>query len=84
MIKKLQHLKQGSDPVTKYYDDLRTTLLHTFLQESEDDFKDRFWGGLNHDIQEILIHEECYPMDRLFRLGCKAEQEIKRRVPQGE
>src|SRR4051812_41423529 len=41
---------------------------------------DRFWGGLNHDIQEILIHEECYPMDRLFRLACKAEQEIKRRV----
>jgi len=38
---------------------------------------DRFWGGLNHDIQEILIHEECYPMDRLFRLACKAEHEIK-------
>ena len=42
---------------------------------------DRFWGGLTHDIQEILIHEECYPMDHLFRLACKAEQEIKRRVP---
>ena len=41
---------------------------------------DRFWGGLNHDIQEILIHETCYPMDRLFRLACKAEQEITRRV----
>ena len=41
---------------------------------------DRFWGGLNRDIQEILIHETCYPMDRLFRLACKAEQEITRRV----
>ena len=50
------------------------------LEESEDDFMDRFWGGLNRDIQEILIHEECYPMDHVFHLACKAEQEIKRRV----
>ena len=64
----------------KYYDDLQTTLLHSFLEESEDDFMDRFWGLLNRDIQEILIHEECYPMDHLFHLACKAEQEIKRRV----
>ena len=63
MIKKLQHLKQGSEPVTKYYDDLQTTLLHSSLEESEEDFMDRFWGGLNRDTQEILIHEECYPMD---------------------
>ena len=28
MIKKLQHLKQGSDTVTKYYDALQTILLH--------------------------------------------------------
>ena len=27
----------------------------------------------------MLIHEERYPMDHLFRLACKAEQEIKRR-----
>ena len=56
MIKKLEHLKQGSDTVTKYYDDLQTTLLHSFLEESEEDFMDRFWRGLNRDIQEILIH----------------------------
>ena len=41
---------------------------------------DRFWGGLNRDIQERLIHGKCYPMDRLFRPACKAEQEITRRV----
>ena len=80
MIKKLQHLKQGSDTVTKYYDDLQTTLLHSFLEENEEDFMDRFWGGLNHDIQEMLIHAECYPMNRLFHLACKAKQEIKKRV----
>ena len=84
MLTKLQHLKQGSDTVTKYYDDLQTTLLHSSLQESEDDFMDRFWAGLNRDIQELLIHEECYPMDHLFRLACSAEQEIKRRIVRKE
>ena len=33
MIKKLQHLKQGSHTVTKYYDDLQTTLLHFFYRK---------------------------------------------------
>ena len=55
-------------------------MLHSSLEESEEDLMDRFWGGLNRDIQEILIHETCYPMDVLFRLACKAEQEIIRRV----
>ena len=49
------------------------TLLHSFLEETEEDSMDRFWGGLNCDIQEILIHEECFPMDRLFCLACKAK-----------
>ena len=43
-----------------------------------------FWGGLNRDIQEILIHEECYSMDHLICLACKLEQEIKQRVARKE
>ena len=63
---------------------IQTTLLHSFLEESEDNFMDRFWGGLNRDIQEMLINEECYPMDRLFSISCKGEQEIKRHVAHEE
>lgn len=80
MVKKLQNLKQGNDTVKEYYDALETTLLHSFLEESDEGFMDRFWEGLNCDIRELLIHEKCYPMHRLFRLACKAEQEIKERV----
>ena len=80
MVKKLQNLKQGTHTVTEYYDALETTLLHAFLEESEEDFMDRFWDGLNRDIQEMLIHEKCYSMDCLFRLACKAEQELQRRI----
>lgn len=58
MVKKLQNLKQGNNNVKEYYDNLETTLLHSFLEESEEDFLDRFWRGLNHDIQEILLHED--------------------------
>jgi hypothetical protein len=55
-------------------------LLHSFLEENEDDFMDRFWRGLNCDIQDIVMHEEFYSIDRMFRLACKAEKDIKRRV----
>ena len=40
---------------------------------------DRFWDGLNHDIQDILMHEEYYSITRMFLLACKAEQKIQRR-----
>src|SRR3954469_6609376 len=81
MIEKLQHLKQGSDTVRKYYDDLQTTLLHSFLEESEEDFMNRFWGGLNHDIQDDedmmrtsipLLHPQpllLYILDQLLELA---------------
>ena len=41
---------------------------------------DRFWDGLNNDIQELLLHENCYPMNRLFCLAFNAEQKIRRHV----
>src|SRR3954468_24633618 len=81
-VSKLQNLKQGTKTVSEYYDALETTFLHSLLEESEEYFMDIFWEGLNRNIQDILIHENCYPMDRLFRLACKAEQEIDRRVAQ--
>ena len=41
---------------------------------------DRFWNGLNHNIQDILMHKEYYYVNLMFLLACKAEQEIERRV----
>ena len=80
MVQKLEQLNQGSKTVREYYDALKTTLLHSFIEETEDDFADRFWRGLNHDIQDIILHEELYSVDHLFCLACKAEQKIRRRV----
>jgi hypothetical protein len=76
MVKKLQNLHQGSDTVKKYYDALETTLLYSFIEESEEDFLHRFWRGLNHDIQKIIIHE-IFSAEQSFLLACKAEQKIQ-------
>ena len=44
MVRKLEQLNQGSKTVREYYDVLETTLLYSFIEETEDDFMDRFWG----------------------------------------
>jgi hypothetical protein len=80
MVRKLQNLSQGSDTVQEYFDALETTLVYAFIEESEDDFMDRFWNGLNPDIQDIFMHEEYYSITCMLRLACKAEQKIKRRA----
>ena len=79
MVRKLKQLNQGSKTVRENYDVLETTLLYSFMEETEDDFMDRFWRGLNRDIQDMIFHEEVYSVDHLFRLACNAEQKIKRR-----
>ena len=71
LLKKLQYLKQGHNTVEEYYNDLHITLFYCGLEESEDVIMDKFWDGLNRDIQELLMHENCYPMDRLFVLLVK-------------
>jgi hypothetical protein len=80
MVRKLQNLNQGSDTVQEYFDALETTLLYAFIEETEEDLMDRFWNGLNHDIQDLLMLEKYYSINRMFLLACKAEQKIKRRV----
>jgi hypothetical protein len=79
MIKKLQNLTQGSYTVREYYDALETTLLYSFLEESEEDLIDRFWRGLSHEIQDLIMDAELYYVAQLFRLACRAEQKIRRR-----
>ena len=73
LLKKLQYLKQGHNTVEEYYNNLQITLFHFGLEENEDDIRDRFWDGLNCDIQELLMPENCSTMDRLFRLACEAD-----------
>jgi hypothetical protein len=80
MLHKLENLEQGSDTVEEYYNALKITLFHCGLEESEESFMDRFWDGLNHDIEDLLMLEKYYSINCMFRLACKVEQKIKRRL----
>ena len=73
----MKRLEQDNNTVEEYYDNLCTALFRLGLEECEDDFLNRFWRGLNHDIQDVIMHEELYLVDHLFCLARKAEQKIR-------
>ena len=79
-LRKLQRLAQGNDTVEKYYHNLCVALFRCGLKECEEDFLNRFWRGLNHDIQDKIMHEELYYVDHLFRFSCEVEHKLRRGI----
>ena len=75
-LNELQRLKQGSNSVEDYYQELQTRLVRCGLVETEDAMMARCLGGLNHDIQDILDYKEYNSITRLFHFACKAEREV--------
>jgi hypothetical protein len=69
MLLELKYLKQGSDTVEDYYNALQITLFHCGFDESEEAIMDRFWDWLNHDIQDLLMLEKYYSVNR-YILSC--------------
>jgi hypothetical protein len=55
---KLQTLKQGDKGVEAYYQELLIGLARCGINEDDNDASARFFGGLNHDIQNILDYKE--------------------------
>ena len=54
-------------------------MLHCNLDEDEEPAMARFLGGLNREIQDILVYKEYTNITRLFHLACKAEREVQGR-----
>jgi len=50
MLNKLQCLRQGTNSVEEYYQELQTGMLRCGLVENNDAAMARFLGGLNHEI----------------------------------
>ena len=46
------------------------------IREDDDETSARFFGGLNHDIQNILDYKEWTHFFQLYHLALKAEQEV--------
>jgi hypothetical protein len=55
---KLQTLKQGDKGVETYYQELFIGLARCGINEDDNESSARFFGGLNHDIQNILDYKE--------------------------
>jgi len=55
---KLQTLKQGEKGVEAYYHELIIGLARCDIHEDDEDTCARFFGGLNHDIQDILDYKD--------------------------
>lgn len=79
MLNKLQLLRQGSNSVETYYQEMMIALSRCNLQETEDARISRFYGGLNREIRDILEYKEYNTMNRLFHFACKAEREVQGR-----
>jgi len=73
---KLQTLKQKDKGVETYYQGLLIGLAHCGVNEDDANASARFFGGLNHDIQNILDYKECRNFSQLYHLTIKAEHEV--------
>jgi hypothetical protein len=76
---KLQTLKQGDKAVEAYYQKLLIGLARCGINENDNDSSARFFGGLNHDIQNILDYKEWCNFFQLYHLAIKAEREVQGR-----
>jgi hypothetical protein len=76
---KLQTLKQGDKSVEAYYQELLIGLARCGVHEDDADASARFFGGLNHDIQNILDYKEWRNFSQLYHLAIKAEREVQGR-----
>ena len=76
---KLQTLKQGDKGVEAYYQELLIGLARCGINEDDNDASARFFGGLNHDIQNILDYKEWRNFSQLYHLAIKAEREVQGR-----
>jgi hypothetical protein len=55
---------------------LHIGILRSGLVKNDDAAMARFFGGLNHEIQDVLDYKEYNNITRLFHFTCKAEREV--------
>jgi hypothetical protein len=74
---KLQTLNQGDKGVEEYYQELIISLACCNIHKDDQDTCVRFFGGLYHDILDILDYKEWNRSSQLYRLALKAEREVQ-------
>jgi hypothetical protein len=74
---KLECLTQGSKSVEKYYQELIIGLAYCNMHEDNMDKCSRFFGGLHHDIHDILDYKDWTRFPQLYHLALKAKRQVQ-------
>jgi hypothetical protein len=73
LCKKLQHLEQGDMSVQDYYSKLQNGMIRVGVQEEIVDKTCHFYGGLMHEIYDIVDYKEYNNINHLFQLAILAK-----------
>jgi hypothetical protein len=77
--KKLQRLEQGDMSVQEYFAELQKGMIRCGIVEDMEDKIVHFYGGLRHEIQDIVDYKECNTTNQLFQFAMLAEKELQGR-----
>jgi hypothetical protein len=77
MHKKLQCLEHGNNSVQDYYAELQKGMMHCGMVEETEDKICHFYGGLRHEIQDIVDYKEFNTINQLFQFVMLAEKELQ-------
>jgi hypothetical protein len=77
MHKILQCLEHGNNSVQDYYAELQKGMMHCGMVEETEDKICHFYGGLRHEIQDIVDYKEFNTINQLFQFVMLAEKELQ-------
>ena len=60
LLRKLEKLKQGSNIVHDNYQEFKSYMHHSDMEESENDTMNRFFGGMNHYSGKISVYSSLH------------------------
>src|SRR5438105_15898476 len=68
--------------VQEYYQELQKGMVRCGVVEDQEDQIVRFYGGLRHDIQDIIDYKEYHSIQRLFHISMLAKKGLQGRQQQ--
>jgi hypothetical protein len=74
LLHKVQQLRQGTNSVEQYYQELHMGMLRYNIEEGVEPAIARFVGGLNREIQDIIDYKYYTNITGCFHIACKAER----------
>jgi hypothetical protein len=75
--KKLQRLERGDMYVQEYFAELQKGMILCGIEEDLKDKLCHFYGGLRHEIQDIIYYKDFNTTNQLFQLAMLAEKELQ-------